>query len=54
MNKINLISSLILLITLSVFGQDTKKDSVWNVSNPQGNWDFKDINYLPTRYMDEY
>ncbi|MGG5487974.1 amidohydrolase family protein [Gaetbulibacter sp. PBL-D1] len=43
MNKINLISSLILLITLSVFGQETKKDSVWNVSNPQGNWDFKDI-----------
>ncbi|TBV24828.1 amidohydrolase [Meridianimaribacter sp. CL38] len=43
MNKINLISSLILLITLSVFGQGTKKDSVWNVSNPQGNWDFKDI-----------
>ncbi len=43
MKRLQLLIILILLITLNTFGQETKKEPSWDVSNPQGDWNFKDL-----------
>ena len=47
MKRIQFIAVLILLVSLSVFSQDkdkTKdKEKPWDVSNPEGNWDFTEL-----------
>ena len=43
MIRTTIITTLILLITLNVSSQDKDKDKSWDVSNPEGNWDFKEL-----------
>lgn len=44
MSDIKLLSSLILIFSLSLGLAQEKKDSTkWDVSNPQGNWNFKNV-----------
>lgn len=43
MKLIKRISLLILIITLNAFGQNKKEEKSWNVSNPEGDWDFKEL-----------
>jgi len=45
MNTIKLTTTLLLLLTtLSFFSQERKKEKPWNISNPEGNWNFKELN----------
>jgi len=44
MNTIKLATTLLLLIiTLSSFSQEKEKEKTWDVSNPEGEWDFKKL-----------
>ena len=43
MKRILLIKLLILLITFNAFSQDKEKAKSWNVSNPEGDWNFKEL-----------
>lgn len=45
MHRISILSILFLVFTITAFSQeDNKKEKVsWDVSNPEGNWDFKEI-----------
>ncbi|WP_460219244.1 amidohydrolase family protein [Psychroserpens sp. MEBiC05023] len=43
MKHIRLITILTVFITCNVFGQDKEKENAWNVANPEGNWDFKEL-----------
>ncbi|MEH6535468.1 MAG: amidohydrolase family protein [Psychroserpens sp.] len=43
MKRIQLIATLILLITFNTYSQDKEKPEPWDVSNPEGNWDFKEL-----------
>ncbi|WP_178984291.1 amidohydrolase family protein [Winogradskyella helgolandensis] len=44
MKRIQLIATLILLVTFSAFSQDKDKTKSWDVSNPEGDWNFKELN----------
>lgn len=43
MKCIQLITTLILLITFNAFSQNKDKTKSWDVSNPEGDWNFKDL-----------
>ena len=45
MKRIQFIATLILLVTFSTYShsQDKEKPKPWDVSNPEGNWNFKDL-----------
>lgn len=43
MKYIQLIASLILLITFNTYSQEKDKTESWDVSNPEGDWNFKDL-----------
>jgi len=44
MNTIKITTTLLLLITtLTIFSQEKSKDNYWDVSNPEGEWNFKEI-----------
>ncbi|WP_225034575.1 amidohydrolase family protein [Winogradskyella sp. SM1960] len=43
MKLIQLITTLILLVTFNAFSQDKDKAKTWDVSQPEGDWDFKDL-----------
>ncbi len=45
MKRIQFIATLILLVTFNTYShsQDKEKPKPWNVSNPEGNWNFKDL-----------
>ncbi|WP_055445372.1 amidohydrolase family protein [Lacinutrix himadriensis] len=45
MNRISLIPILFLIFTITVFSQEDKEKekATWDVSNPEGNWDFKEL-----------
>ncbi|WP_431137443.1 amidohydrolase family protein [Psychroserpens mesophilus] len=43
MKHIQLITTLFLLITFSSFSQDKSEETSWDVSNPEGNWNFKEL-----------
>ncbi|SDH37811.1 amidohydrolase family protein [Winogradskyella thalassocola] len=43
MKRIQLIATLILLITFNAYTQDKEKPKPWDVSNPEGDWNFKDL-----------
>ncbi|WP_418639590.1 amidohydrolase family protein [Winogradskyella sp.] len=45
MKRIQFIATLILLVTFNTYShsQDKKKTKPWDVSNPEGNWNFKDL-----------
>ncbi|MFD2917523.1 amidohydrolase family protein [Psychroserpens luteus] len=47
MKRIQLITLLLLLLSVNSFSQDDEKDKEkkkpWDVSNPEGNWDFKEL-----------
>ncbi|MBU2929008.1 amidohydrolase family protein [Winogradskyella psychrotolerans] len=43
MKRIQLITTLILLITFNTYSQDKDKTKSWDVSNPEGDWNFKDL-----------
>ncbi|WP_179320257.1 amidohydrolase family protein [Winogradskyella helgolandensis] len=44
MKRIQLIATLILLVTFNAFSQDKDKTKSWDVSNPEGDWNFKELN----------
>lgn len=44
MKTIKLITSLIFLITINGIAQDKDKKVTWDVSNPEGSWEFKELN----------
>ena len=49
MNRISIILSLFIFISLHSFSQEKEeKDKPWDVSNPEGNWDFKELNISTT------
>ena len=45
MKRIQFIATLILLVTFNTYShsQDKEKPKPWDVSNPEGNWNFKDL-----------
>ena len=43
MKHIKLIATFTLLITFTVFGQDEIDKKSWDVSNPEGDWNFKEL-----------
>ncbi|WP_179334705.1 amidohydrolase family protein [Winogradskyella costae] len=43
MKRIQLIATLILLVTFNAYCQDKDKTKSWDVSNPEGDWNFKDL-----------
>ncbi|WP_452231406.1 amidohydrolase family protein [Lacinutrix sp. MEBiC02595] len=45
MNRIYILSILLLSFTITTFSQEAKEKekATWDVSNPEGNWDFKEI-----------
>ncbi|RKE92143.1 amidohydrolase family protein [Ichthyenterobacterium magnum] len=43
MNPIKLTTLLLLLIFSNAFSQDKDDKKTWNVSNPEGNWNFKEL-----------
>jgi Tol biopolymer transport system component/imidazolonepropionase-like amidohydrolase len=43
MKRIQILSILTLFIAFSLFGQEKKKAKPWDVSNPEGNWNFKEL-----------
>ncbi|MBR9756612.1 MAG: amidohydrolase family protein [Algicola sp.] len=43
MNRIRIIFLLFITLSLNGFSQEKEKDSTWNVSNPEGHWDFKTL-----------
>ncbi|QRM87704.1 amidohydrolase family protein [Lacinutrix sp. WUR7] len=45
MNRISLIPILFLVFTITAFSQEDneKEKATWDVSNPEGNWDFKEL-----------
>ena len=45
MNYISKFSFLILLLTINTFSQEKEDKKSWDVSNPEGNWNFKDISF---------
>ena len=48
MKRIQLIATLILFITFNVFSQDKTEEKSWDVSNPEDNWDFKELKLSTT------
>ncbi|MCC1485008.1 amidohydrolase family protein [Winogradskyella immobilis] len=43
MTSIKRLSILALFITFNLFSQNQKKEKSWDVSNPEGDWNFKDL-----------
>ncbi|SDS56619.1 Imidazolonepropionase [Formosa sp. Hel1_31_208] len=43
MKRIQLFTTLILLISLNTYSQDKEKAKSWDVANPEGTWDFKEL-----------
>ena len=43
MKRIQLITTLVLLLALNALSQDKKEGKSWDVSNPEGNWNFKNL-----------
>ncbi|MFK7781070.1 amidohydrolase family protein [Psychroserpens sp.] len=48
MKPIKLIVSLILLVAMNSFSQDKTEEKPWNVSNPKGDWGFKELKLSTT------
>ncbi|WP_458626179.1 amidohydrolase family protein [Winogradskyella sp. PC D3.3] len=48
MKRIQLIATLILLVTINAYSQDKEKPKSWDVSNPEGDWNFKDLKLSTT------
>ena len=45
MNRISIILSLLIFISFNSLAQEKEeKEQPWDVSNPNGNWDFKELN----------
>ena len=43
MYRLNLFAVLILFVIYNTYAQEKEKEETWDVSNPEGNWDFKEI-----------
>ena len=48
MKRIQLITTLVLLLTLNALSQEKKEGKSWDVSNPEGNWNFKNLKLSTT------
>jgi len=44
MNRISIILCIAIFISFNLFSQEKEDKKSWDVSNPEGNWDFKELN----------